>query len=162
MNKIIRIAVMLVLCVSGYYSYAQNDQNAHKTMSVEEEKVMQVITKMTTAFHKKDIDGIMATYEPSAVVVFEPKRPISNKKELKETFIEAFAINPKFTYSGHEVFVTGDTAIHLAPWTMLGMAPDGTKIKQIGLSIAVLRKQEDGSWLMIFDNPHGQYLMDNK
>ncbi len=153
---------MLVLSVSGYYSHAQSHQNAHKTMSMEEEKVMQVITKMTTAFHKKDIDGIMATYEPSAVVVFEPERPISNKKELKETFIEAFAINPKFTYSGHEVFVTGDSAIHLAPWTMLAMAPDGTKIEQSGLSIAVLHKQEDGSWLMIFDNPHGQYLMEKK
>ncbi|MFC4218942.1 YybH family protein [Flagellimonas marina] len=160
MNKIIKKAIMLVLCVSAYYSQAQSNQNAHKSMNQEEEKVMQVITKMTAAFHKKDIDGIMSTYEPSAVVVFEPENPISNKKELKEMFMEAFVINPKFTYSGHEVFVTGDSAIHLAPWTMLGMAPDGTKIEQSGLSIAVLRKQEDGSWLMIFDNPHGQYLMD--
>ncbi|WP_422351047.1 YybH family protein [Flagellimonas sp.] len=162
MDKMVKKIIVLVLFVSGYHSHAQSHRTLHKTMNVEEEKVMQVITKMTTAFHNKDIDGIMTTYDSSAMVVFEPERPISDKRELKETFLGAFAINPKFTYSGHEIYVTGDSAVHLAPWTMLGTAPDGTKIEQSGLSIAVLRKQEDGSWLMIFDNPHGQYLMDKK
>ena len=78
---------------------------------------------------------------------------------LKEMFQGAFSLNPKFTYSGHEVFVNGDIAVHIAPWTMKGQAPDGSEVKQEGLSIAVLRKQKDGKWLMVFDDPHGQFLM---
>lgn len=66
---------------------------------------------------------------------------------------------PKFTYSGHQVFVAGDIAMHIAPWSMDAIGPDGQQIQQEGLSIAVLRKQSDGEWLMIIDNPHGQMLL---
>jgi ketosteroid isomerase-like protein len=68
-------------------------------------------------------------------------------------------MNPIFTYSGHEVYISGDIATHIAPWTMVGEMPDGSKIEQSGLSIAVLRKQADGNWLMIQDNPNGAFLM---
>jgi ketosteroid isomerase-like protein len=33
--------------------------------------------------------------------------------------------------------------------------PDGTKIQNGGLSVIVLRKQPDGNWLMVIDNPFG-------
>jgi ketosteroid isomerase-like protein len=45
---------------------------------------------------------------------------------------------------------------------MTGTAPDGTPIRQSGLSVAVLRKQADGKWLMVFDNPFGQHLLDKR
>ena len=67
--------------------------------------------------------------------------------------------NPVFTYSGHEVFIKGNVATHISPWKMTAKAPDGTVIKQSGLSVAVLRKQKNGEWLMIIDDPHGQFLM---
>jgi len=44
---------------------------------------------------------------------------------------------------------------------MVGTLPDGSKIEQNGLSVATLRKQPDGSWLMIQDNPHGQFRLNN-
>jgi ketosteroid isomerase-like protein len=52
--------------------------------------------------------------------------------------------------------------MHVAPWVMIGQAPDGTEVSQQGLSVAVLRKQADGRWLMVLDNPNAQALMDNK
>lgn len=58
-----------------------------------------------------------------------------------------------------EVLLAGDTAIHTAPWSMRATAPDGTPIEQRGLSVAVLRRQRDGSWLMVTDNPYGQRLL---
>ncbi len=71
------------------------------------------------------------------------------------------AANPKFEFGQNEVIVTGDIAVHSMPWSMTGTAPDGTKVEQGGLSIAVLRRQPDGNWLMVIDNPHGQRLLDN-
>ena len=128
----------------------------------DEKNILKVITDMTEAFHNDDIEGVMACYEDGAMVVFEPGQPVSGSVTLREAFEGAFTIKPKFTYSGHEVFVVGDIATHFAPWTMLGTAPDGSKIEQAGLSVAILRKQKDGTWLMIFDNPHGQHLMRKK
>jgi uncharacterized protein (TIGR02246 family) len=125
----------------------------------EQNQVMNVILKMTDAFHKKDLEGVLASYEPNAVIVFEPGKPASGIDAMTEGFKGFFVLNPKFEYSGHEVFLNGDLAMHFAPWTMTGKLPDGTDVKQSGLSVVVLRKQSNGEWLMVFDNPFGQNLL---
>lgn len=69
-------------------------------------------------------------------------------------FIQFVGMNPKYTFSSHEIYISGNIATHTPPWKMTDELPDGTKIEQSGLSVAVLRKQTDGSWLMIRDTPH--------
>lgn len=69
------------------------------------------------------------------------------------------AANPEFVYAGHDVIVSGDIAMHIAPWEMTATTPDGQEIAQSGLSVAVLRKQADGGWKMVIDNPHGGQLL---
>lgn len=128
----------------------------------EQQIVLNAVERMTNAFHNKDVEGVMKSYEPNAVIVFEPEQPESDKNILIEKFKDAFMISPEFKYSGHEVFINGNVAMHIAPWVMNGQAPDGTKVEQSGLSIAILRKQKNGEWLMIFDNPHGSFLMNKK
>jgi uncharacterized protein (TIGR02246 family) len=128
----------------------------------DQEAVLNAILGMTESFHRKDIDGVLASYESNAVIAFEPGKPVSGSDVLRKGFDGFFALNPKFTYSAHEVFVNGNLAIHIAPWKMIGRTPDGKEVQQQGLSVAVLRKQSDGKWLMVFDNPFGQHLMDKK
>jgi len=117
---------------------------------------------MTDAFHDGDIEKVMASYEENSTIMFEPGKPVSDPQQLREGFKVFFAASPSFKYSGHEVFIENDIAMHITPWTMTGKAPDGTIIKQSGLSVAVLRRQSDGNWLMVIDNPHGQNLMKKK
>lgn len=125
----------------------------------EEKKVFSTIEKMVAAFEIKKIDAVMACYEENATIMFEPQKPIAGSELIKTAFLQAFAINPKYNFSDHEIYITGDIAIHITPWTMTGQLPDGTKIEQSGLSIAILRKQPDGNWLIVQDNPHGQFLL---
>ena len=42
---------------------------------------------------------------------------------------------------------------------MTGKTPDGFPIEQSGFSVVVLRKQTDGQWLMVIDNPFGDHLV---
>jgi uncharacterized protein (TIGR02246 family) len=154
-------SMFFIVCLSLAAStiHAQTTQHMEKrTFSNEQKEVMKVILDMTEAFHNKDIEGILASYEPNAVIVFEPGKPVSGEDAIKHGFMGFFAVNPKFQYPDHEVFINGDLAMHFAPWTMAGKAPDGTEIKQSGLSVVVLRKQLNGQWLMVFDNPFGQHL----
>lgn len=128
-------------------------------MSMQQREILTTVETMTAAFHAGDIDGVMNSYEDVATVVFEPAAPISDPAVIKSMFQGAFSLNPEFTYSGHEVYVAGDIAIHFAPWTMTGTMPDGKPVEQSGLSVAVLRRQSDGQWLMVIDNPHGQHML---
>jgi len=128
-------------------------------MSEAEQKVLDTVQRMTAAFQEGDIEGVMSSYELGAVVVFEPGKPVSDPAALREAFAQWFAFQPRFTYAGHEVFATGDLAVHIAPWTMQGTTPDGEPINASGLSVAVLRRQPDGRWLLVIDDPYGQHLL---
>lgn len=125
-----------------------------------DKRVLQTVLDMTSAFHRGDIAAILGAYEARAVVVGEPGKPVQGEAALRAMFAGYIAINPKFVYSGHEVIVAEDLALHLAPWQMSGVAPDGTAIQQRGLSVAVLRRQADGSWRMAIDQPFGDALLD--
>lgn len=130
-----------------------------KTLTKEEQDVMNAISGMTEAFHAKDIEKVMSFYTNDAVIMFEPDNLVKGHEAIRAKFEQAFGINPKFTYSGHDVIVSGDTATHIAPWSMAASLPDGTPVNDNGLSIATLKKQSDGRWLMVIDNPHGSALM---
>ncbi|MBS1511875.1 MAG: DUF4440 domain-containing protein [Bacteroidetes bacterium] len=152
---------LLTVLTLGIFSTAgaQTTKKMETNFNAEQKKVYSTIERMVTAFHNNDIDGVLATYEDDAIVMFEPQKPVTGKANLRAAFIQFTAMKPKFTFSGHEVYISGDIATHIAPWTMIGHLPDGTMIEQSGLSVAVLRKQADGTWLMIQDNPTGQFLM---
>ncbi|WP_419905266.1 YybH family protein [Kiloniella sp.] len=130
-------------------------------MTPEQNNVLSLIEKMTSNFEQGNLDVVMSTYEKDAAIMFEPGTAVTDPAVAKQIFAEFSALNPHFTYSGHEVIVAGDIAVHLAPWSMLGKTPDGQEITQSGLSVAVLRQQDDGGWKMVIDNPHGSHLMGN-
>jgi ketosteroid isomerase-like protein len=122
-------------------------------------KILSTIDTMTDAFHQGDIDGIMRTYEPGAVVIGQPGAPISGTPALRAMFAGFVAAKARFTFLGHEVIQAEDIALHLTPWRMAGVAPDGTAVAASGLSVAVLRRQPDGTWLMVIDDPFGDALL---
>lgn len=117
------------------------------------------VLNMTAAFNQGDISGILRCYEPDAVVIGEPGKPARGEAALRAMFEEFIALRPSFAYSGHEVVHAGELALHISPWRMTGVGPDGARIEQRGLSLAVLRRQGDGRWLMVIDQPYGDALL---
>ena len=126
----------------------------------DQQEILRTIETMTSAFNRGDIDTVMGTYEDPATVVFQPGAPAMTREQLRAGFEEFAAAKPNFRFSSHEVYISGDIAVHLTPWTMTATAPGGTTMTDQGLSVAVLRRQDDGDWLMAIDNPFGQFLLD--
>lgn len=121
-------------------------------------QVLSTIEAMTSAFHQGDLDGIMRTYEPGAVVVGQPGSPVQGDGPVRAMFAGFIAAQARFSFEGHEVIAAGDIALHLTPWKMTGVGPDGRPIAGAGLSVAVLRRQVDGRWLMVIDHPFGDAI----
>ncbi len=130
-----------------------------QNMTQDQQDVLNAIQTMTRNFQENNIPAVMESYESKATVLFEPGSPVSEAAQLEQMFAGMATLSPVFDYAGHEVIVNDDIAIHIAPWDMTGRTPDGQEIAQSGLSIAVLRKQADGSWKMVIDNPHGGRLL---
>lgn len=148
-------ACMALLCLTITEPLAAGES----AMTKDAEAVRAVVEEMTAAFQDGRIDAVMEAYEPGAAILFEPGEPLTERAAVREAFGQWSAVNPVFDYAGHEVVVAGDIALHVAPWEMTGRTPDGQEVRQSGLSVAVLRRQPDGSWKMAIDNPHGARLI---
>lgn len=121
----------------------------------DESKILSTIDRMTSAFAAGDIDGIMSTYAPAAVVVGEPGQPVTGDAALRAMFAAFIQSGVAFSYGAHEVVVAGDTALHLMKWSAPG--PEGKAMS--ALSVAVLQRQPDGGWRMVIDHPFGDGVM---
>ena len=136
-------------------AHAEGENN----MTKDQQDVLATIQTMTSALQKGNIGAVMQTYEEKHSIVFEPGAPVSDAAVARQIFGELSALAPEFSYAGHEVVVEGDIAVHIAPWQMNAQDPQGNVIRQDGLSVAVLRRQADGTWKMVIDNPHGNRLL---
>lgn len=133
-----------------------------KNMSSNQEKIISIVSQMSKAMQQGKLDEVMSAYESTATLVASPDTFVSGLA-FKEAMNGYVSMKPVFTMPKHEVIESGDIALHIAPWTMKAIDPStGNEITQNGLSLAVFRKQKDGGWLMVIDNPFGDNLLQNK
>ena len=126
---------------------------------MEHDQIHSTIDTNNAAVFAGDMEGILATFEPNGVLMSQPGMSAAGTPALREAFEQFIAINPKITVTGHEIIQAGDIALHSSTWKMSGKTPDGHPIEQSGFSVVVLRKQADGRWMMVIDNPFGDHLV---
>jgi ketosteroid isomerase-like protein len=56
------------------------------------------------------------------------------------------------------VFVAGDIALVISRWTLELSGADGEVSRQSGTATDVMRRQSDGTWRYVIDNPQGVAL----
>lgn len=90
-----------------------------------------------------DADGIAALYEPDAVMAFPPGQRTTGRDAIRALWAEVLAQAPRFELEDPlPTLVSGDIALTSTP------ARDGA-----GIRAQVVRRQPDGSWLRLLDQP---------
>jgi uncharacterized protein (TIGR02246 family) len=101
------------------------------------------------------LDALLDLYEQGAAFVAEPGRAVSGREAIRAELERLVAMEPRMSGSVESVLHAGDTALVAFRWRMEGRAPDGTPVRQEGVSADVLRRRTDGSWAVIIDDPYG-------
>jgi uncharacterized protein (TIGR02246 family) len=101
------------------------------------------------------LDVLLDLYEDGAAFVPEPGRVVSGRASIRQALESLLALRPRMTGQVEQVLQAGDTALVAYRWQMQATAPDGTPIRQGGLSADVLRRRVDGSWGVVIDDPYG-------
>jgi ketosteroid isomerase-like protein len=101
------------------------------------------------------LDALLKLYDEGATFVPEPGRAVSGRESIRGELERLVAMDPRMSGSVEQVLQAGDTALVAYRWRMEARAPDGTPIRQQGLSADVLRRRPDGSWGVIIDDPYG-------
>jgi ketosteroid isomerase-like protein len=89
-----------------------------------------------------DVEGLVALYEPEAVLAFAPGRLAAGHEEIRKVYAELLADKPSFSSAGQQpVIRNGDLAL------------TSTRLPGGGATVEVARRQPDGSWRWVIDQP---------
>ena len=108
------------------------------------------------AFNAGDLAGMVALYEPNASVVSEPGGDVVSGLPAVEENLQGFlSLGGQIDLRLQRCVQSGDLAILYSGWIMTGHAPDGSAVSLKHQTTDVVRRQEDGTWLLAIDNPFG-------
>lgn len=108
------------------------------------------------ALNKGDLEAALALFEPNAGFVLDSGQVVTGVAAIREVMQGFLALKPKMTMEVKAV-QNGDENIALTrgKWSLSGTGPDGKPVTMSHNSTEVVRRQPDGSWKFIIDNPRG-------
>ena len=108
-------------------------------------------------FADGDLDGLMSLYEEDAVFP-TPRGTSTGHDEIRATLEAYLDSGAKLEFGESLVFSAGNLALIHTPWTM--RMPDGSTPE--GATAEVVRRQSDGAWKYVIDNPDGTALLNHE
>ncbi|HMA46461.1 MAG TPA: SgcJ/EcaC family oxidoreductase [Frankiaceae bacterium] len=115
----------------------------------------EVLERFADAFAAHDLDAVMALYEPQAVLVTQPGTVVGGPAAIREALRGFLAPGSTFASRVEGTLPAGEVALVSSRWTLRGTGPDGGQVELTGQTTDVVRRQPDGSWLFVIDNPWG-------
>ncbi len=90
--------------------------------------------------HEGDVDGVVDLYEPGAVLVVPPGRLAVGTQAIRGVYTDLLAGRPRFTGIIRPAVRAGDLALT-------------STVRAGNATVEVARRQADGSWLWLIDQP---------
>ncbi|MFL6216543.1 MAG: YybH family protein [Blastocatellia bacterium] len=106
-------------------------------------------------FDAKDTDALVALYEPNAAFQPQPGQVVTGHVAIREALGGFLALNAEFQMQPATIIETANLALLISKWTLKGTDPNGEPVDLSGQTSDVVRRQSDGTWLFVIDNPYG-------
>lgn len=96
-----------------------------------------------------DLQGALSCFDPTGVYIDRDGQPGNIQKAMEHLC----GWQPDINGIKRQVTLVGDIAMWLDKWTLRGKQPDGTPIEMNGSTACVMKRNEEGMWLWLVDNP---------
>ncbi len=107
------------------------------------------------AFAQGDLHAVLSFYEDAAVVITEPGKAARGAAELESFFARAMQSGPSAKQLQTQVIEADGVALFVSRWVLqVKGAADRTFT-----ATTVFRKQPDGGWKALIDNPFGPLIL---
>jgi uncharacterized protein (TIGR02246 family) len=118
-----------------------------------------IVSQLIDALNRGKLEEALALYEPQAVMMAAPGTLATGKEALRKALEGFIALRPTIRSVKQTVVEAGGLAQYCSEWTLAGTDPAGKPVTMTGKSSDVLRKQPDGAWKIVVDNPWGTGIL---
>jgi len=119
------------------------------------ETPVQVLEAVVDGINTGNFETLMSLYEPEAAFANQPGSLAPGLGGIRDALGGFVALNGKLDLEVSRVLEVGDLALVIGEWSFAGTRPDGAPVKLAAKNADVLRRQADGSWRFVIDNPWG-------
>jgi uncharacterized protein (TIGR02246 family) len=101
-----------------------------------------------------DLDALMSLYDPRCSLVQRDGTVATGHAAIHAALGGLLAMTPTITVDVVRVVPAGDDLAMVSnDWTMSAKTPAGRPVEAAGKAIEVVRRQPDGSWRFVLDDP---------
>jgi uncharacterized protein (TIGR02246 family) len=105
------------------------------------------------AFNRGEVEALVALYEPNAVLVVN-RQPVIGQEAIRQAYQRMLARQGRMELETRSLLESGEgLAVLHGSWSLHFSAADGAMTTVHGLSTEVVRRQPDGRWLFVIDEP---------
>lgn len=115
-----------------------------------------LVQLLDQAFNDGDVEAMLSFYEDAAVVITEPGKMARGKEELRVFFDRVARAGSSARQLKMQVIEADGVALFLSRWALKGEGEDRARTF---VATTVFRRQPDGGWRALIDNPFGPLLL---
>ena len=115
----------------------------------------QVLASIVEGINSGNLDALMSLYEPDATFATSPGNVAAGLPAVRRSLAAFTDMKGKLDLDVTRVLEAGGLALVIGVWSFAGTTPAGEPVELTGRSADVLRRQVDGSWRFVIDNPWG-------
>jgi ketosteroid isomerase-like protein len=115
----------------------------------------QVLESIVTGINAGNLDSLMPLYESDAAFATRPGSLAPGGPGVRAALDGFISMNGRLDLEVTRVLEVDDLALVVGVWSFNGVGPDGEPVQLAAKNADVLRRQPDGTWRFVIDNPWG-------
>jgi len=106
-----------------------------------------------------DVESALDCFDDEAIYVTGIGTFVKGKENIRKALEQVCGLKPDLQAQRSTGFTVDNITAWVDEWTMKATLPDATKLAMKGTSSDILKKQPNGNWAYLVDNPYGaEYL----
>ena len=114
-----------------------------------------VLASIVAGINSGDLESLLPLYESGAAFATQPGSLAHGAAGIGTALAGFISMAGKLDLEVARVLEVGDLALVTGEWTFVGTGPDGEPVRLAARNADVLRRQTDGTWRFVIDNPWG-------
>jgi uncharacterized protein (TIGR02246 family) len=115
----------------------------------------QVLETIVEGINAGDLDVLLPLYESEAAFATQPGSLAHGAPGVREALAGFISMQGTLDLEVTRVLEVDDLALVTGTWSFDGTGPDGEPVRLEARNADVLRRQPDGTWRFVIDNPWG-------